>query len=88
MTQPDQLCYGTPRVMAQFKVITWTNLGNRIEYETSTFADASKWAKGQRSVHNRTVKISDGGDAIRHWSRTLTAKRNHWATHSTAECSR
>lgn len=74
--------------MSRYKVITWTNLGNRIVFETGTMAEAETWAKGQRSVHNRTVKISDGGDSIRHWSRTVGANRNHWATHSTAECSR
>lgn len=71
-----------------YTVVTWTNLGNRLTYETAELADALKWAKGQRTLHNRTVKVGHSGDSIRHWSRTISANRNHWATHSTAECSR
>lgn len=74
--------------MLPYKVITWTNLGNRVEYTAHTLADALAWAKGQRTLLNRAVKIAHCGDSIRHWSRTITVRRNHWATHSTAECSR
>jgi hypothetical protein len=72
-----------------YTVITWDNAGNRFEAgSATTLAGALMVAKGQRTTANRTVKIGHCGDSIRHWSRTITAKKNHWATHSTAECSR
>jgi len=74
--------------MSRFRVITWDNNGQRTEHEVGELPDALAYARFCRSLHNRTVKVAHGGDAIRHWSRTIGAKRNHWATHSTAECSR
>lgn len=71
-----------------YTVIVWTNSGERIEYPEPNLALALATAKRHRSLAKRTVKIAHDGDSIRHWSRTITAKRNHWATHSTAECSR
>lgn len=71
-----------------YKVITWDNDGQRSEHPTETLGDALAYARFCRSTRNRTVKVAHSGDAIRHWSRTIGARRNHWATHSTAECSR
>lgn len=71
-----------------YKVIVWNNAGERVEYPARCLDGALAVAKGQRTLLNRTVKVGHDGDSIRHWSRTVTAKRNHWATHSTAECSR
>lgn len=70
------------------KVIVWNNDGERSEHDCASQREAWFMAKAFRTLSNRTVKIAHCGDAIRHWSRTATAKRNHWATHSTAERSR
>ena len=71
-----------------YRVITWTNLGNRLAYETRDLADAMAWAKGQRTPHNRTVKVAHLDDAIRHWTRTDGLHGNQWSSRATAECSR
>lgn len=71
-----------------YVVNTWTNLGNRLKYETDNLADALAWAKGQRTRHNRTVKVGHCGDAIRHWTRTEGRHGNQWSARATAECSR
>ena len=73
----------------RYTVIIWDNDGQRgVVHETDALANALAVAKQVRTPQNRTVKIGHCGDAIRHWSRTVSARRNHWATHSTAECSR
>lgn len=72
----------------RYTVMWWTNTGDRLRYQTDDLDDALDWAKKRRTSENRTVKIGHCGDAIRHWSRTVTAKQNHWAKHSTAECAR
>lgn len=69
----------------RYVVNTWTNLGNRITYETDDLADALAWAKGQRSVHNRTVKVGRCDNTIHHWTRAQHAKRNHWSVRATAD---
>lgn len=74
--------------MSRYKCIVWDNEGQRTERSTDFLHVALMWAKEARTKSNRTVKVGHDGDSIRHWSRTVTAKRNHWATHSTAECSR
>lgn len=71
-----------------YKLIVWNNAGERTEYPARDLVGVLAMAKGQRTLLNRTVKVSHAGDSIRHWSRTISARRNHWATHSTAECSR
>lgn len=78
---------GRPAV-ARYLVITWDVDGRRLERDADTLDEAMAAAKRARTVQNRTVKIGLGGDSICHWSRTLTARRNHWARHSTAECAR
>jgi hypothetical protein len=72
-----------------YTVTVWDNDGIRHPVEVvDNLAHALAIAKGRRTLANRTVKVGHSGDAIRHWSRTIGARRNHWATHSTAECSR
>jgi len=72
----------------RYTVIVWDNDGQRRTHDVDTLTDALAYARFCRSLRNRTVKIGHCGDSIRHWSRTIGARRNHWATHSTAECSR
>ncbi len=72
----------------RYVVVIWSNNGDRLEHGAETLTDAEAIAQSCRTLGNRTVKIGHNGDAIRHWSRTLTAKRNHWAKHSTFECAR
>lgn len=72
----------------RYTVIIWNNDGQRSERDTDLLHVALMWAKQSRTASNRTVKVGHCGDSIRHWSRTISARRNHWATHSTAECSR
>lgn len=74
--------------MDRYSLIVWDNAGERTERHTDILHVALMWAKEKRTMRNRTVKVAHCGDSIRHWSRTVAAKRNHWATHSTAECSR
>lgn len=71
-----------------YTVITWDNDGQRSEQPAATLNDALALAKSKRTPANRTVKVGHYGDAIRHWARTVSASRNHWSTHATAECSR
>ncbi len=71
-----------------FTVIVWNNAGERREHPCDGIADALGYARCCRTLQNRTVKVAHNGDSVRHWSRTIGARRNHWATHSTAECSR
>ncbi len=72
----------------RYAVIVWDNDGQRREHNVDALEDALTYARWCRNTRNRTVKVGHCGDAIRHWSRTIGARRNHWATHSTAECSR
>ncbi len=74
--------------MNPYLVIVWRNDGSRYEHDCATLAEAEHYARQVRILKHRTVKIGHCGDSLRHWSRTLTAKRNHWAKHSTAECAR
>lgn len=71
-----------------YSLLVWNNAGERVEYPARDLVGVLAMAKGQRTLRNRTVKVAYAGDAIRHWRRTTDAGRNHWATLSTAECSR
>ena len=72
----------------RYRVIIWNNNGDRSEWHADTMKHALDLAKDHRTPCNRTVKIGEGGDAIRHWTRTEGRTGNQWASRATAECSR
>lgn len=72
----------------RYEVIVWDNDGQRSAHKVDALPDALAYARCCRSLRNRTVKIGHCGDAIRHWTRTIGARRNHWSKRATAECSR
>lgn len=66
------------------EVIIWDNEGVKTTKPVENSAAAKVHAKMARSLSNRTVKIADAGGTTYHWSRNLSATKNHWVARPVA----
>lgn len=69
-----------------FKVIVWTNEGNRDEFGCVSEREAMSVARNHRTPAFRTVKVGHDGDAIRHWTRSSAGHGNVWSACLIVEC--
>ena len=67
--------------MNPWTIVYWDNLGVRkvSEERKITEAECLSWAKGFRTMDNRTVKCCQSGQSWHHWQRIQhSRKKNHW----------